>query len=224
MTGLARPALVLVALVAAGCATSRALEPLGRGRGAVTASFGGPMFVNNGVPMPLPLGSVGYAHGVSDRTNVHGALYPTLVRGLYGAHVGAATALLAADGGRPGVMIDGTLYVFGGDAATGDPAGGVRLFPDVSAVAAWELAGGHHPYVGLDLFTQPFPSPRAWPSPMAGFELVADGRVGVQLEAQWIAPWRNTDDLVVDWVGPGKQGALSVQLGATVYLGRKEAP
>lgn len=212
---------MIVALSLA-CAPTRALAPLEAHQVAVTAAIGGPMVEFAGAPLPLPISSLGVVYGIDGRTNLHATVYPTNLAlfGLFGADVGASREVLAPDGPRPRVMADLTLYVFAGDIAAGDPAGGVGVFPDVSAIASWPLALGRTvPYVGLDNFVEVAPGLRYVPSLVVGDELRVGRRVGLQLEGKLIAPWVDTNRWVPHWYGISRHGAFSVQLGVNVYFG-----
>ena len=221
-----RAILPLAGVLLAGCAASRAVAPLPRGAGAVTTSLGGPVFLFGGAPVPTPLLVAGYRHGLSDRTGVHAALHlaPLALLGVGGVDLGVNTEVWPADGPRPRLMVDGTLYAFAGDNAPGEPAGGVRLFPDLGLIASWDLRGPderarHHVYAGIQTFVQPFPEVHVYPYPVAG-AVLSTGRVGWQLELGWPAITGHNLPNFVEWVGPFHQGALSAQLGATIALGR----
>lgn len=214
--------LVPVLLALAGCAASRAVAPLEEGQTALTASVGGPLFELGGLPLPAPISAVGVAHGLSARTTVHGALYPTqlLLLGVVGLDAGVSTEVLPPLGARPRLMVDGTLYAFAGDNTSGEPRGGLRLFPDLSAIASWDLGRRrHHLYTGVDLFLQPFPALHLYPSPVAGGVLRLGDAVGLQAEVKWLALHAHNLPNFVDWIAPAHRGAVSVQLGATVSLG-----
>jgi hypothetical protein len=210
-----------LALALSGCAASRAIAPLERGTAAVTASVGGPMFAFGGTPLPTPISTVGVAYGATERTTVHASLHPTglALFGIFGLDAGAAYELAPPSGARPRLMTDLTLSAFAGDTAPDGAPFGVRVFPEASVIASWDLGRrAHHPYVGLDLFTEPYPTPAAYLSPVAGGQIWL-GRVGLQLEGKWIAPYTRNLPSFVEWIGPAHQGALSVQLGLQIPLG-----
>ena len=207
---------MLVATLAAGCSASRGVAPLGAGNGAITSSIGGPLVEYAGAPIAVPIGSLGYAHGVSDKSNVHAALYPTLI-GAPGADLGVATELRAPGNGGPRLMADAMVYAFTGSQPDGTPQGGTRVFPDLQLIAAWptEKRTG---YLGIDQFFQPGKEFHYYVSPMLGGELRA-GRVGFVGEWMWLAWTKNNTDGVPRWYGIGGQGAMSIHLGLNVYVG-----
>ncbi len=215
---------VLVVAALAGCAPTRALAPLEPGQGAFTASLGGPFVEVYGGPLPLPVTSVGYVRGIDGKLNVHGALYPTNLAlfGVFGFDLGASYQLFEPQGARPRLMADVTAYTFFGNLAKGEPKGGLRIFPDLQFIASWPVGAKRThlvPYVGVDQFTEFFPTPHWNPSLVLGNEFRLGKRVGLQLEGKWIAPWVDTDPFVTHWYGASSHGAFSAQLGLTVYAG-----
>ena len=217
-------ALLAMLGLTAGCAATRALAPLGKGHAAITANLGGPFVEYAGKPIPLPDISVGGIYGLDDKTNVHAAVYlPTrvLLFGLASVDVGMSRQILAQAHARPRVMADLTAYVSYGDLGAGDPKGGFRVFPDLSAVASWDYK---HitPFVGLDIFVDPW-RPAVHPDPLFGCE-IRSKHFGFEPEIMWDDFWRKNDLYPVTWYGPGNQGAIALHLGFHFYLahdGRK---
>jgi len=218
-----RSTALLALITLAGCSVSHAVRPLPAGTGAVTASMGGP--ISGDLPLPIafavPITTVGYAHGVSDTTTVHGAahLVGLAAFGIVGADIGVAHQLFDADGPRPRLMLDGDLILLAGDNTPGvDPPFGFRALPDLQLVTSWDL-GPHAVYVGLDQLVQPAPSFRYHPTPLLGAMLTA-GRVDVQLEYKWMGWYIDNEPLTAVWYGPFHHGATSIQVGLKVRLGQ----
>jgi hypothetical protein len=220
---------LLLAVLLPGCSASRGIAPLPAGAIAAQASLGGPVVDYFGGHKPLPITAFGASYGLDGRTTLHASLLPTQLAlfGVFGAEVGASYELIAPQGRRPRVMLDGALWVFAGGrnpSGTTDYApseGGLRVFPDIQTLAAWPL-GEHTLYTGVDHFVQVFPERAYFPSPMGGLEL-RFGRFGLQPEAKWIGWFADTERLSPDYLAPGKQGALSFQLGFNLDPGAKEA-
>jgi hypothetical protein len=216
-----------LACLAAGCAVSHGVRPLARGQGAVTASFGGPISrdLPSPVAFPVPITTVGYAHGLTDRTAVHGAIHPTGLAafGVFAADAGVTELLLEPRGLAPRLMLDGGLILAAGRFPGSEARGGARLLADVQLVASRDI-GRHAVYVGLDQLVQPFPSPGYFATPMVG-GLLSTGRVDLQLEYMWLIPGLDNDLQAAEFVGPFGLGASSIKLGLAVHLGRPdEAP
>lgn len=207
-------------MLLAGCTTSRAIKPLPKGAGAVTASLGGPLTADLGPTIPLPLTSIGYMHGLDGKTNLHGSFFPTglLAFGLPGASLGVARELWPAEGRAPRLMVDGTLSAFAGNAAKGLPAGAGRVFVDTSAVLSWDVRE-HSVYTGFDVFLQPAPEVNLHLTPMLGAELRRQ-RVAVAFEAEWLVFYADNRLGAANWWGPGHRGALQLQLGLSYRVGR----
>lgn len=210
------------------CSTTRALAPLQKGTAAATLSVGGPVLDFGGTPLPIPLASVGGIYGVDGKTNVHAALYPPpLARfAIVGVDAGVSRELVVPRKARPRIMADLTLHSFFGGLSD-DPAGGFRLFPDLSVIAAWPIptdAPKLTLYAGIDSFVQPFPELRWVPSPEVGVQVFAGKHLGFQLESKWLEAWRPWGPYVADWHGIGGNGALSLQLGVVVYPSREGHP
>ena len=212
-------------VLASGCAVSRGIAPLDRGESAVQVSVGGPFVEYAGAPIPLPISSVGYAYGVDGKTNLHSSLYLTqwVLFGVAGLDLGVARELLGADGARPRIMADATVYMFFGDHAPEGAEGGFRLFPDINITVGWDLGRwDHHVYLGIDSFFQPFPEFRYYPTPFLGGEVKTGkdkAHVGLIVELAYMAFWEDTLPLNPVWHGVNNHGAISVKLGMNVYFG-----
>lgn len=210
----------LALLCLTGCGVSHAVRPLGKGQGALTATLGGP--ISKDLPTPVafvvPITTVGYAHGVSDRSTVHGAVHPTGLAafGVFAADLGVATQLLPANGAAPRLMVDGSLILAAGRVPGSAVPGGARLFGDVQLVGSWDL-GRHAVYGGVDQLVQPFPTPGWFVSPMAG-GLLSLGRVDLQLEYLWLVPTVDNALQAAEFVGPFGYGASSIKVGLGVRL------
>ena len=220
-----RPLLFAACIFTASCSVSRAVKPLPKGSGAMQLSMGGPISKDLPTPVPfiVPITTVGYAHGVTERTSVHGAVHPTGLAafGIFAMDVGATTLLMEADGARPRLMLDGDLVFATGNNAPGEPIGGTRLFPNADLIAAWDL-GPHAVYGGFNQLIQPFPVFRYHVTPQLG-ALLSTGRVDFQFEYKWMAPTSNNLITAAEFVGPVGLGASSIQLGLGIRLGKQEA-
>ena len=66
-------------------------------------------------------------------------------------------------------------------------------------------------YTGATVFQQLHPY-EVWAAPLVGYRLTID-HFSAGLEAKWINPWEDESFYTVRWYGPGRHGALAVQLG-----------
>lgn len=216
---------LLLALGGLGCGTAHTARPLGKGNHAVHLSVGGPVA---GVGKPstfVPLATLTYKAGLTDRLDVYGGwhILETFVnRGNVFFDVGASYYLFDQKGFRPGLSTALTISpLINKESAW--------AMVDAQLTASWAFGkkerhlvyvGAHHAFmpprpepVGTDPFT--------W-SPYVGGQLRIGKRreLGLGLEVKWHRPYRNTGDAVVAYVGAGPQGAFSFVGGVTLFIGR----
>ena len=209
------PLLVVVALSTA-CATTHLARPVGRGNTRVSASLGGPLVEFAGAPIPVPMSTVGVAHGVTESVDVHGELHPTAAtHGVGGITAGAAWHPLAS---HPSALtVGGTLGTF----FTTEDA---LLLADVwlsggGKVASWLwLGGGVHNT--LRVATSAPGETIPWAPTLFG--LVAfrlSRRVTFDLELRWYALASCGQCVAIAYYAPGSVGALGVILGVDYQFG-----
>src|SRR5260370_5672360 len=139
-------AAVLVGLLlAAGCAATHAVRPLGRGHAALTASLGGPLVTVGSATIPTPILSLGGAYGVRDDAEV--AFHADATAALFGVlHVdpGVAYHPLVRDSGLvPTLTVAAAVHLLTNFSDT-------RVAPQVTLAGAWRVRGRHLVYVGAD--------------------------------------------------------------------------
>jgi len=199
------------------CASSHFVRPLGKGGAVASASLGGPLVQLGGAVFPTPIVELGGGYGVRDdldvflRANITAAAFGDL-------HLEPGVAwhpIIRDHGGVPTLTLAGSLH-FLTDFRTS-----ARALPQLSAATAWALGKKRHLlYAGLDLavnleghgFGPIF-------GPFVGGELRVGRRVGLSLEAKYLAPNYNTGILAPAWIAPGGYGYLSILLGVNVYFG-----
>ena len=211
---------LLIASLLQGCALSHGVRPVGEGNVALDVGLGGPIVDYMGGHNPVPLSQIGITYGLSDKTNLHGGFYPSgaAMFGLVGFEAGASHLVLEQDGGRPAVMVDGTLIGIGGDIGEGAPEGGFRPYLQTSAHGSWGYGSREHlVYTGPEFISQvaPLDSVFGWTlGHQANF-----GRWGLGTEVGWMAPFWDNLPPVVDYAGIGGRGAVSINFGVQVALG-----
>jgi hypothetical protein len=204
-------------LVWSACASSHFVRPLGKGNAVASASLGGPLVQLGGAVFPTPIFELGGGYGVRDdvdiflRANITAAAFGDL-------HLEPGVAwhpIIRDHGGVPTLTVAGSLH-FLTDFTTA-----VRALPQVSAATAWALGRKRHLlYAGADLAIS-FEG-RGWVpivGPFVGGELRVGRRVGLSLEAKYLAPNYNTAILAPAWIAPGGYGYVSILLGVNVYFG-----
>jgi hypothetical protein len=193
------------------------VRPLGKGGAVASASVGGPLVQLGGAVFPTPIVELGGGYGVRDdvdifvRANITAAAFGDL-------HLEPGVAyhpIIRDHGGVPTVTVAGSLH-FLTDFRTS-----ARALPQLSAATAWALGKKRHLlYAGLDLAVS-FEG-RGWVpifGPFVGGELRVGRRVGLSLEAKYLAPNYDTGILAPAWIAPGGFGYLSILLGVNVYFG-----
>ena len=204
-----------------GCAYPYAVRNVGAGETALHASVGGPFFDNLGAPIPIPAVVVGAQHGVSDAWDAHASL--NILAAVYrmaALEAGSTLRLVRQRGAVPEVT--GTARA----SILTNFVDGFRIYPELEAYASylvrqrWLLFGGLSTH--YDFFWRT--GPRVHWGPALGAEVRLGGRYSLGVALRWISPQAVTDNLAVDYVAPGGQGMLVMQLGFKVQLGRRKGP
>lgn len=199
------------------CASSHFVRPLGKGGAVVNASLGGPLVTLGGATFPTPIVDVGGGYGVRDdvdlflRWNITAAAFGDL-------HLEPGVAwhpIIRDHGGVPTLTVAGSVH-FLTDFRTA-----VRALPELTIATAWALGKKRHLlYGGTDLAVS-FEG-RGWVpifGPFIGGELRVGKRVGLVLEAKYLAPNYDTAILAPAWVAPAGWGYVSILVGVNVYFG-----
>lgn len=204
-------------LLTGGCSTVHGIRPIGKGAVSVDASLGGPITQVFGMPIPLPLTTVGATVGATDTTDVHAAVHPTAAAmfGIGAGEVGVSQQFLAPRGARPRLSADLTLLGAAGDVDPDSaPEGGFRFFFQPTALAGWDYgkAGQHTVYTGFTAFCE-----AADPLAAVGGVVLGNrfgfGRSHLDLELKWLNPWDDAEPVVPEFAAPGLMGAVSLQFG-----------
>lgn len=202
------------AALQAGCAPTHTVRPLGRGNGALYAALGGPLVTVGSATIPTPILSVGGAYGARDDAEV--TAHADATAALFGVlHVEPGAAyhpVVRARGLVPTLTVAASLHLLTNFRDT-------RLAPQLTLAGAWRLGGRHLLYVGADSAVASGSPARLVTGPLVGGEARLGRRVGLALEAKWLAPYYDVAPLAPAWVSPGSHGYLSVLLGLAIYLG-----
>jgi hypothetical protein len=211
-----RTFVLALVLALTGCGTTLT-APLARGTTEVSASLGGPMVALGGAPIPVPLSTVGLAHGVSDTVTVRGALHPTAAAfGVAGLDLGLVVHPIATRRGALTLGLDAYGFGNGADAVLlADPWIATRW-----RLAKWfALAGGVHVPIR---YATSSPTLRDT-TPVAPTVFVQPafvvGRFELDVELRWYALASNGGILAPSWVSPGGVGTLGLVFGAAWRFG-----
>ncbi len=221
--------LALLLLALTGCGTAHTARPLGKGNHAIHVSVGGPI---GGIGTPdtfVPLPTITYKYGLTDRADVYvgwHVLETFLGEGNLFFDLGASYYFLDQKGARPG--LSGAFTV---SPLINKRSGWAML--DFQLTASWALGKKerHLLYVGMHNMFAPARSEAVQTSPYTlspyvGGQLRLGKRneLALGLEVKWHRPWANTSDAVVGYVGVGKLGALAFVGGVTIVIRKKEPP
>jgi hypothetical protein len=209
-----------------GCATTSLVRPLGRGNTRLSGSTGGPIAVVGGKPIPVPLTTLGLAHGVRDDLDVQAEVHPFAALfspgdgsiPILGMDLGAAWHPIP--GARRALTLGASAYGFTNrlDAL---------VFADLwigagAAPTPWfSFAGGFHNSFRLAA-TDPTLAERPIWAPTAFLQLAVrpfSGRVTIDLEGRWYAFTQNGTILVPSYVTIGDLGAIGVLVGVHFQWG-----
>jgi hypothetical protein len=214
---------LLLAWTATGCGTAHTARPLGQGNHAVHLSVGGPI---GGIGSPntfVPLPTLTYKYGMTDRADVYvgwHVLETFLGEGNLFFDVGASYYFLDQKGARPG--LSGAFTV---SPLINRRSGWAMMDFQITASWAFGKRERHLVYVGAHNVFAPARtevvamSPYTL-SPYVGGQLRIGKKrqLGLGLEVKWHRPWANTSDAVVGYVGVGKLGALAFLGGVTIFI------
>jgi hypothetical protein len=199
----------------AACGTTLT-APLPRRTTVVTGALGGPMVLFGGAPVPVPISTIGVAHGVSDTLGVRGELHPTAAAfGVAGLDLGVIVHPLPTHRALLSLGFDGYGFENGRDAVLlADPWLASR-----AALASWfALSGGAHLLTRLAASSKQL---RAL-SPLAPTLFVQPaflfGRFELAVELRWYALGSCGSCAAPEWVSPAGHGALGVVFGASYRM------
>lgn len=211
------PLLVALLICIASCTPVTLVKPLEVKQKAVTAHLGGPMIRFSGMPIAMPLSSLGFAYGLHKKITASTNLGLTSM----------AFGVLQLD---PGIL-------YGIHQPTSPKQLGVSVFAKTHLmIDRWENNFRWYPEAGGQLYKEwgknlAYAGGSAWFETRYPKEKRAAGnpwipmihlgyvrqkpKWNLSVELKWIAPNISHKDIVVDYIGPGSNGALGVYFGLT---------
>jgi hypothetical protein len=201
-------ALVLVA----GCASARAVRPVGRHRTEISMGIGGPLSESyrTANPPPIPVTTVGGRYGLTDRADVFGTLHASSwVFGITWIDAGGAFALLPCKRQGFCLLASGTTHV-------------LTNFRDLMLLEQLELVASHRfgawtPYLGWDALFELAPALDHMPIGFTGLR-VDHHMWFVQGELRWYAPFSDGTRSTSHYLSPGGAGALGLSFAVGARL------
>ena len=218
------------------CTATHSVRTVGKGNGAVEASFGGPIFTDMGGPIPAPNLFIGGRYGVQEDMDVllHYNLTTPIVPGIGLDLIGGVQYVPI----QPGVGMQRDTKVSGWSLST---KGTFHLLTDfvngAIALPDFELAGGYryrwlNPYLGVSLalhFFRPYDevSP-VFLSPFVGMDAIINDRVSIGLRVTFFDVTHNMWGSQVTWIhllndstDHQKYGMLGLTLGFSYDILKK---
>lgn len=133
-------ALLVLLICISSCAPSRFIEPLEKGEQAVSFNIGGSLIEYGSLTIPVPLSSLTYAHGLTDKLTVFGSLHTTsLLFNNLQTEVGALLLIRKQDRWIPAFSSSLALNFI-----TELSHGNAKLWPQIDGNAYWHLKTNKH--------------------------------------------------------------------------------
>jgi hypothetical protein len=206
--------LLLFILGAQSCAPSRIIKPLEKGEQSLSTNLGGPLIKFGSAPIPIPLTSVMYARGLDNKTTAFGSLHTTsLLFGVIQTDIGICREIYTSEKLQLGLSVNPVLN-FAFDTWEAN----AKLWPELDLNIHKDLFSKKgFVYLGAANWFE-FSSTRAhgetqkthWLiNPHIGFNW-APKKWAYNIEAKYLAPGKNNQPNVVDYIGIQGKGALGV--------------
>jgi hypothetical protein len=137
-------------ILATACAPSRFVAPLAEGEQALNVHLGGSLIDYSGSTIPVPLSSITYAKGMSEKLTVFGGLHTTsLAFNNLQLEAGLVSKVLEQKGWQPALS---SAIAF--NLVTELSEGNTKLWPQVDGNAYWQIKQ-HRPYLGYAVWIDP---------------------------------------------------------------------
>lgn len=209
--------LILISVLFASCASIKTVEPLKKGEAKATADLGGPTINFNGIPLFMPLTSIGGAYGINDKISVFASVHTTsLLYGAFQLETSFNTLLYRFE--KSGFSANWGAYTF-----CGLREGGMAFYPFadlnyyfhynskpnylyLSFTALMEL----HKHKAFD---EPI-SKRLIPNLTFGHRWVKE-KHEFGIELKYLSINKDNRNIVVDYIAPGNKGSFGFYLSYT---------
>lgn len=180
---------------------------MGAGHLGTAISVGGPLFVNLGPPLPVPVPVVSARYGVTPAVDIDAGMMLPVVSTM-GLDVGASRLWRSERGPLPAVMAGTRVTLLG---ALPDLAA-LHVLLEGHGTASWTLAHRLLGYLGADVLFDTR-NQRLHPTALVGASYeVPLGGLSFSAEGRWLAIATPSRDLSVRYVSFAGQGALGVML------------
>ena len=198
---------------------SRVVRPLQKNQKTVDFHLGGPLIGFAGKTIPMPLTSLNYAQGITDKLTGFGSIHTTsLMFGVLQTDIGACYGLYYSDSLRIGLSVTPALNI-----ATDLRENNFKVWPQLDVNLYWELKPQlSFIYVGIDNWFElsgvkahEETQENRWLfSPQIGFRYVRK-KWNYNIESKYLLPYLNNTPNVVDYKGINGKGAIGIYLTLT---------
>ncbi len=208
-----------IVLLLISCAPSRFVKPLQKNENAVSFSFGGPLIHFNNIPIPIPISTLCYAHGINNRLTTFGSIHTTsLLFGNFQSDIGAVYSILKNDS-IFGISISPSFQI----AYNIRNLNGFKIWPSFDANFYYKIKSSHHYlYFGNSNWFE-FSKYRAH-NELQPTHILPDLHLGWftntkkwnhQFELKYIAPNIHNLPNVVPYIGINHKGSLGIYYNLT---------
>jgi len=210
--------LVAITLILlASCASIKTIEPMQKGEKKLTADLGGPLIRFSGIPIFMPLSSLGGAYGINNNVSAFASLHTTsLMYRTLQLETSVNTSLYRF--GKSGISANWGAYTF---FTLRDSKMAFYPYADFNYYLHYH-AKPHYAYFSFTpifeihrkkAFDEPLNS-RMIPNLTLGHRWVSEKHEwGVELK--WLNFVADNRNIVVDYIAPGKKGALGLYFSFT---------
>lgn len=210
---------IIAVVILASCSGTRHVIPLKKGESAISADLGGPLFKFSGLVIPMPLTSLAYSRGISDNFTLTGSLHTTsMLFGVFHLEGNGLTRVFKWNEDKSGISVSPGFH------AMVDKWEGNFSFYPYSDFNYYRCIGdkGNHLFGGLSVLYD-VRSKKAFdvknenrmiPSINAGYKWVCP-KFTWSVEMKYINFTRDNQNIVVEYIAPGKYGALGLYFGIT---------
>ncbi|MEZ4721900.1 MAG: hypothetical protein R2813_08510 [Flavobacteriales bacterium] len=214
--------IAFVVAVSSACNVTRVVKPLEKGEKAVSASIGGPGIIFSGAPIPVPLSSLSYSHGLDTGVTVSAGIHTTsLAFGVLQLDLALGVNAFQLDNEKFGVTLSPGLHFL-----MDTYKGYVRTYPQLDALCWWQYSEKPNLfYAGAGTWVELV---KAKPhNQVQQNELLPWVMIGHQFnrpkwayttEIKYLGMQHDTRDLVVDYISPSHHGTLGFYFGVSRRL------
>ena len=208
-----------IVLLLASCTPSRLVRPLEKGQKVVSASLGGPLIGFAGTVIPVPLTSVMYAQGITNKTSVFGSVHATsMLFGVFQTDIGICQSIYYNDSLRIGFSVNPAINL-----AYDKWEGHLKCWPELDLNMYWNIKPKKSFfYAGVENWFE-LSKYKAYSqtqqnhwlvNPQAGYSYVRK-KWNYNIELKYLVPYINNTPNVVDYKGIGGKGAIGIYLNFT---------